>query len=119
MSDNNFIEAKKGDYIYFDSHFHNKLYFIKDGFIKIGYVNDSGEEIIKEIIHKGEIFGQFTLEKNKRSLLQNLIQINYSSDNLTMLIGITWEHKKSKAWRNKVLMKFLHHSNLAPSNFEA
>ena len=56
-----------------------------------------------------------TLEKNKRSLLQNLIQINYSSDNLTILIGITWEHKESKAWRNDVLMKFLHHSNLAPS----
>jgi CRP/FNR family transcriptional regulator len=60
----NFIEAKKGDYIYFDSHFHNKLYFIKDGFIKIGYVDETGEEIVKEIIHKGEIFGQFTLEKN-------------------------------------------------------
>jgi len=60
----NFIVAKKGDYIYFDSHFHNKLYFIKDGYIKVGFVDDSGEEIIKEIIHKGEFFGQFTLEKN-------------------------------------------------------
>ena len=60
----NFIEAEKGDYIYFDSHFHNKLYFIKDGFIKIGYVDETGGEIVKEIIHKGEIFGQFTLEKN-------------------------------------------------------
>lgn len=60
----NFIEAEKGDYIYFDSHFHNKLYFIKDGFIKIGYVDETGGEIVKEIIHKGEIFGQFALEKN-------------------------------------------------------
>jgi len=33
----------------------------------------------------------FTLKKNKRSTLQNLIQMNYSSDNLTTLIGITWE----------------------------
>jgi hypothetical protein len=32
-----------------------------------------------------------------------------------MLIGITWERKEIKAWRNDVLMKFLHHSNLAPS----
>jgi CRP/FNR family transcriptional regulator, cyclic AMP receptor protein len=60
----NFIEAKKGDYIYFESHFHNKLYFLKDGYMKIGYIDDNGEEVIKEIIHKGEIFGQFTLEKN-------------------------------------------------------
>src|SRR3954451_15367142 len=56
----------------------------------------------------------FTLEKNKRSSLQNLIQMNYSSDNLTMLIGITWEQEESKAWRNDMLMKFLHRSNLAP-----
>jgi hypothetical protein len=57
----------------------------------------------------------FTLEKNKRSSLQNLIQMNYSIDNLTTLIGITWEYKESKAWRNDVLMKFLYHSNLTPS----
>jgi CRP/FNR family transcriptional regulator, cyclic AMP receptor protein len=59
-----FIEAKKGEYIYFDSHHLNKLYFVKDGYIKIGYINEDGNEIIKEIITEGEIFGQFALEKN-------------------------------------------------------
>jgi CRP/FNR family transcriptional regulator len=59
-----FIEAKKGDYIYFDSHHLNKLYFVKDGYIKIGYIDEEGNEIIKEIIREGEIFGQFALEKN-------------------------------------------------------
>ena len=58
-----FIEAKKGDYIYFDSHHLNKLYFVKDGYIKIGFVDEEGNEIIKEIIREGEIFGQFALEK--------------------------------------------------------
>ena len=57
----------------------------------------------------------FTLEKNKRSSLQNIIQMNYSIDNLTTLIGITWEQEEMKIWRNDVFMKFLHHSNLAPS----
>ncbi|TAH05084.1 MAG: Crp/Fnr family transcriptional regulator [Sphingobacteriales bacterium] len=59
-----FIEADKGEYIYFESAYHNKLYFIKDGHIKIGYIDDNGNEIIKEIISKGEVFGQFTLEKD-------------------------------------------------------
>ncbi len=59
-----FIEAKKGDYIYFDSHHLNKLYFVKDGYIKIGYIDQDGNEIIKEIIKEGEIFGQFALERN-------------------------------------------------------
>jgi CRP/FNR family transcriptional regulator, cyclic AMP receptor protein len=58
-----FIEAKKGDYIYFDSHHLNKLYFVKGGYIKIGYIDEEGNEIVKEIIREGEIFGQFALEK--------------------------------------------------------
>jgi len=60
----NFIEARKGDYIYFEAFHHNKLYFVKEGYIRIGYIDDSGREVIKEIIQKGELFGQITLEKS-------------------------------------------------------
>ncbi|MES2776643.1 MAG: Crp/Fnr family transcriptional regulator [Bacteroidota bacterium] len=60
----NFIEAQKGAYIYFDSHFHNKLYFVKGGNIKIGYYDEEGREVVKEIIRQGETFGQITLERN-------------------------------------------------------
>ena len=57
----------------------------------------------------------FTLEKNKRSSLQNLIQSNYS--NLPILIGITWDREETKALRDDVLKKFLHHPDLAPSKY--
>lgn len=60
----NFLEAANGEYIYFPFQNHNKLYFAKDGFIKLGYIDEQGNEIIKEIIQKGEVFGQLTLEKN-------------------------------------------------------
>lgn len=60
----NVVDAKKGDYIYFESQYLNKLFFIKDGYIKIGYINNNGEEIIKEILQGGEMFGQFSLERN-------------------------------------------------------
>ena len=60
----------------------------------------------------------FTLEKNKRSSLQNLIQMNYSIDNLTTLIGITWEQEEMKTWRNGALMKFLHHPDLVLSRYK-
>jgi len=59
-----YIEAKKGEYIYFEAFNHNKLYFIKEGCIRIGYIDESGREVIKEIIQQGELFGQFTLEKS-------------------------------------------------------
>ena len=60
----NYIEAASGEYIYFPHQNRNKLYFAKDGFIKLGYIDDAGNEVIKEIIQKGEVFGQLTLEKN-------------------------------------------------------
>lgn len=60
----NVVDAKKGDYIYFEPRYLNKLFFIKEGYIKIGYINNNGEEIIKEILHSGEMFGQFSLELN-------------------------------------------------------
>ena len=60
----NFLEAANGEYIYFPFQNHNKLYFAKEGFIKLGYIDNEGNEIIKEIIQKGEVFGQLTLEKN-------------------------------------------------------
>jgi CRP/FNR family transcriptional regulator len=59
-----YIEAPKGEYIYFEAYNHNRLYFLKEGYIKIGYIDDDGNEKIKEIIKKGEIFGQFTLERS-------------------------------------------------------
>jgi len=60
----NFISAPKGSFIYFEAFHHNKLYFIKEGFIRIGYIDNKGNEVIREIIRKGEIFGQVTLERN-------------------------------------------------------
>src|SRR5882757_3491487 len=58
------IEVPKGEYIYFEAYNHNKIYFVKEGTIKIGYIEEDGNEKIKEIIQKGELFGQFSLEKN-------------------------------------------------------
>ena len=60
----NYVEAANGEYIYFPHQNRNKLYFAKDGFIKLGYIDETGNEVIKEIIQKGEVFGQLTLEKN-------------------------------------------------------
>jgi CRP/FNR family transcriptional regulator len=60
----NFIEAPKGEYIYFEKKLLGKLFFLKEGFIRIGYIDDQGNEIVREILQKGEIFGQFTLSRN-------------------------------------------------------
>ncbi|MGG6231800.1 Crp/Fnr family transcriptional regulator [Tenacibaculum sp. SDUM215027] len=53
-----FNSYKKSDYIYFEDDAANKIYLIDKGKVKIGYYTEDGEEIIKAILRKGEIFGE-------------------------------------------------------------
>jgi CRP/FNR family transcriptional regulator, cyclic AMP receptor protein len=73
----NVLETKKGGYVYFDSQYLNKLFFIKEGYIKVGYIDDNGNEVVKEIIQQGDIFGQISLEKNN---MQGEFAQAYKSD---------------------------------------
>jgi CRP/FNR family transcriptional regulator len=60
----NFLQAEKNAYLYFDAKHHNKLYFIKEGFVRIGHVDDAGNEFVKDILQPGDVFGQITLERD-------------------------------------------------------
>jgi len=73
----NFIIADKHAYIYFDAQYHNKLYFVKEGYVKIGNVDNDGNEIIKEILKPGDVFGQFTLEREN---MQGEFALAYKTD---------------------------------------
>jgi CRP-like cAMP-binding protein len=54
----NFNIYKKRDYIYFEEDSANKIYLIENGKVKIGYYNENGDEIVKAILAKGELFGE-------------------------------------------------------------
>lgn len=62
----NYTLADKNDYIYFDPQSLNKLYFIKDGYVKLGYIDDKGNDIVKDILKPGDVFGQFALEQENK-----------------------------------------------------
>lgn len=53
-----FDTYQKSDYIYFEEDAANKIYLIEKGKIKLGYYTESGEEIVKAILTKGELFGE-------------------------------------------------------------
>ncbi len=53
-----FNEYKKEDYIYFEEDQSNKVYLIEKGKVKLGYYTENGEEVIKAILSKGELFGE-------------------------------------------------------------
>ena len=52
-----FSAYRKSDYIYFQEDASNKIYLIEKGKVKIGYYNENGDEIVKAILSKGELFG--------------------------------------------------------------
>ncbi len=53
-----FDAYKKKDYIYFEEDSANKVYLIENGKVKIGYYSETGEEIVKAILTRGELFGE-------------------------------------------------------------
>ena len=62
-----FKKAKKGDIIYLSSSDVPRIFLLKKGSIKIVEVDENGNETIKDIIQKGDLFGELTLESDKNS----------------------------------------------------
>ena len=62
-----FKKAKKGEIIYFSNSELPRIFLLKRGNIKIVEVDEDGNETIKDIIQKGDLFGELTLENDKNS----------------------------------------------------
>ncbi|MEM6967083.1 MAG: Crp/Fnr family transcriptional regulator [Bacteroidota bacterium] len=52
---------KKSEYIYMPEENADKIYFVSKGRVKIGTYANSGKEITKAILAKGEVFGELSL----------------------------------------------------------
>ncbi|MFD0861215.1 Crp/Fnr family transcriptional regulator [Sungkyunkwania multivorans] len=58
VNDHEFDCYKKQDYIYFEQDNATKVYLIDKGKVKIGYYTEEGDEVVKAILSRGEIFGE-------------------------------------------------------------
>ncbi|MEL6986935.1 MAG: Crp/Fnr family transcriptional regulator [Bacteroidota bacterium] len=52
---------KKGEYIYLPDEMSDRIFFLTEGRVKIGSYGESGKEITKAILSKGEVFGELSL----------------------------------------------------------
>lgn len=62
-----FKKAKKGEIIYFSSSELPRIFLLKTGSIKIVSINEDGNETIKDIILKGDLFGELDLVSDPNS----------------------------------------------------
>ena len=56
--DHDFCSYQKKDFIYFENDASSKVYLIENGKVKIGYYSENGDEVVKAILAKGELFGE-------------------------------------------------------------
>lgn len=62
-----FKKGNKGDVIYFSSSDVPRIFFLKKGNIKIVSIDEEGNESVKDIIQKGDLFGELELDSDKNS----------------------------------------------------
>lgn len=101
-----FDKYNKNDYIYFSEDSANKVFLIESGKVKIGYYTEEGDEVVKAILRKGELFGEKAiLGQDKRN------EFALSIDNKTSIcpIGIPVLHELMRENQNLTLSiyKFL------------
>ncbi len=75
-----FKKAKKGEVIYFSNSEAPRIFLLKRGSIKIVSLDEEGNETIKDIIIKGDLFGELSLD--------NDIQVNEYAKVLTDEVSI-------------------------------
>jgi CRP/FNR family cyclic AMP-dependent transcriptional regulator len=51
----------KGEFIYFSDDSSDKVFFIHSGAVKIAGYTEEGDEVIKAVLHAGEVFGEMAM----------------------------------------------------------
>jgi CRP/FNR family transcriptional regulator, cyclic AMP receptor protein len=88
----NYKEFKEGEFVYFEAFNHNLIYFIKNGYIRIGYLDKDGKRIIKDILKPGDFFGQISLESSNlngefaQTIKSDVSLCSFTIDNFVSLL---------------------------------
>ncbi len=63
----NYKKVKKNDVIYFANDELKRIFFLKRGRIKIAEMDESGNEIIIDILQSGDLFGELSLDSENKN----------------------------------------------------
>ncbi len=96
---------KKGDYIYMPKDSSDKMYFLNKGRVKIGNYADSGKEITKAILSKGEVFGELSLigEEKRRDFAMAMEDTEVCIVSVSEMKGLMKEHSALNLFMMKIM----------------
>lgn len=96
---------KKGEYIYLPDEQADRLYFLTEGRVKIGSYADSGKEITKAILNKGEVFGELSLigEEKRRDFAYAMEDTSLCTLTVTDMKALMRDHNALNLFLMKIM----------------
>ncbi len=69
-----FLSFRKGEFIYFQGDVSATIFLVNSGKVKIGFIDESGEEFVTAYLKKGDIFGENILlgENHRKEFAQSV-----------------------------------------------
>jgi len=96
---------KKGEYVYMPDQSSDKIYFMTKGRVKIGNYSDSGKEITKAILNKGEVFGELALvgESTRRDFAYAMEETEVCAINTDEMSDLLKDHSSLSMFMMKIM----------------
>ncbi|MFK7808824.1 MAG: Crp/Fnr family transcriptional regulator [Saprospiraceae bacterium] len=96
---------KKGEYIYMPEETSDKMFFLTEGRVKIGNYSDSGKEITKAILSKGEVFGELSLigEEKRRDFAMAMEDTSACTVSVEEMKSLMKEHSSLNLFMMRIM----------------
>jgi CRP-like cAMP-binding protein len=96
---------KKGEFVYFSDDEADHVFFIHRGAIKIAGYTPEGEELIKAILHPGEVFGELAVygEERRSDYAQAIEDTEICSLSRDEVVGLMSDVKGFMAFLNRMM----------------
>lgn len=96
---------KKGEYIFLPGELADKIFFVMEGRVKMGSYGESGKEITKTILGKGEVFGELPLtgSDERHNFAQAMEDTTTCIISVAQMKGLLKEHSALNMFFMKIM----------------
>ncbi len=98
---------KKSEFIYMTDDLANQVFFINEGAVKVISYTEEGNEVIKAILHPGEIFGELSVygEQKRNDYAQAIVDTQVCTLSRTEVVSLMRDVGDFQAFLNKLIGK--------------